>query len=48
MSRSAWLEDNIEALRALDAKALTEAIARSCAAKAAVVGADERESGAPR
>jgi 3-dehydroquinate synthase len=29
-----WLEDNIEALRALDQQALTEAIDRSCAAKA--------------
>ncbi len=41
----AWLEDNMQALRALDSAALTEAIRRSCAAKAAVVGADERESG---
>ncbi|BCJ09413.1 3-dehydroquinate synthase [Pseudomonas sp. RtIB026] len=41
----AWLEDNMQALRALDCVALTEAIRRSCAAKAAVVGADERESG---
>ncbi len=41
----AWLEDNMQALRALDSAALTEAIHRSCAAKAAVVGADERESG---
>ncbi|MCI0913196.1 3-dehydroquinate synthase [Pseudomonas sp. NPDC089743] len=40
-----WLEDNIKALRALEPAALTEAIQRSCAAKAAVVGADERESG---
>ncbi len=40
-----WLEDNMQALRALDPAALTEAIRRSCAAKAAVVGADERESG---
>lgn len=40
-----WLEDNIDALRALDQAALTEAIRRSCAAKAAVVGADEREAG---
>ena len=40
-----WLEDNMNALRALDSAALTEAISRSCAAKAAVVGADERESG---
>lgn len=35
----------MNALRALDSAALTEAISRSCAAKAAVVGADERESG---
>ena len=40
-----WLEDNMQALRTLDSAALTEAIRRSCAAKAAVVGADERESG---
>ncbi|MBA1279767.1 MULTISPECIES: 3-dehydroquinate synthase [Pseudomonadaceae] len=40
-----WLEDNIDSLRSLDHAALTEAIRRSCAAKARVVGADERESG---
>ncbi|WP_417781058.1 3-dehydroquinate synthase [Stutzerimonas xanthomarina] len=40
-----WLEDNIDRLRALDQAALTEAIQRSCEAKAKVVGADERESG---
>lgn len=40
-----WLETNMERLLALDSQALTEAIHRSCAAKAAVVGADERESG---
>ncbi|WP_028632027.1 3-dehydroquinate synthase [Pseudomonas parafulva] len=40
-----WLEDNMQALRGLDSAALTQAISRSCAAKAAVVGADERESG---
>lgn len=40
-----WLEQNMSALRALDQQALTEAIERSCAAKARVVGADERESG---
>mgnify|MGYP001220131709 FL=1 len=33
------------ALRSLDAQALTEAIHRSCANKANVVGADERETG---
>ena len=40
-----WLEQNIEALLALDPDALRYAIERSCAAKAAVVGSDERESG---
>lgn len=40
-----WLEENIDRLRELDQAALTEAIRRSCAAKAAVVGADEREAG---
>ena len=40
-----WLEANMGALRALDQSALTTAIERSCAAKARVVGADERESG---
>jgi len=41
----AWLELHVDALRALDGQALIEAIERSCAAKARVVGADERESG---
>ncbi|MBS7662312.1 3-dehydroquinate synthase [Pseudomonas lalucatii] len=41
----AWLEENMAALRSLDRAALTVAIERSCAAKARVVGADERESG---
>lgn len=40
-----WLEDNMPALRARDPEALTYAIERSCADKAAVVAADERESG---
>ena len=40
-----WLEENVDRLRALDQDALTYAIERSCAAKAAVVGADERETG---
>lgn len=40
-----WLEANMARLLALDPQALTEAIHRSCAAKAAVVAADERESG---
>lgn len=41
----AWCEDNAAAMRALDAKALTHAIARSCELKAAVVSQDERETG---
>lgn len=40
-----WLEENMPALRKLDQQALTYAIERSCAAKAKVVAADERESG---
>jgi len=40
-----WLEENVDRLRGLDQAALTIAIERSCAAKALVVGADERESG---
>ena len=40
-----WLEEHIDSLRRLDQAALTEAIRRSCDAKARVVGADERESG---
>lgn len=40
-----WLEQNIVALRELQPAALIEAIERSCAAKARVVAADERESG---
>jgi 3-dehydroquinate synthase len=40
-----WLELHVEGLLALDQALLGEAIARSCAAKAAVVGVDERESG---
>jgi 3-dehydroquinate synthase len=40
-----WLEEHMDRLRALDGQALTEAIQRSCAAKARVVGADERETG---
>ena len=39
-----WLEANIDRIRSLDSPALTEAIHRSCAAKAKVVNADERES----
>ena len=40
-----WLEEHVDALRALETAALAEAIERSCAAKARVVGVDERESG---
>lgn len=40
-----WLETNIEGLLALDPLLLGEAVAKSCAAKAHVVGVDERESG---
>lgn len=38
-----WLEVNLERLLALDAEALTHAVATSCRIKAAVVQADERE-----
>lgn len=41
----AWLEANVPALLAKDADALTHAIVRSCEIKAAIVEADERESG---
>jgi 3-dehydroquinate synthase len=41
----AWLEQNIEALVARDPEALAWAIERSCADKAAIVAADEREAG---
>jgi len=41
----AWLERNMAALCARDPGALAYAIERSCADKAAVVAADERESG---
>ncbi|TVP90368.1 MAG: 3-dehydroquinate synthase, partial [Pseudomonadaceae bacterium] len=41
----AWLEQKMPALLALDAHVVTEAIARSCAIKAAVVAEDEREGG---
>ncbi|MDJ0741664.1 MAG: 3-dehydroquinate synthase [Gammaproteobacteria bacterium] len=40
-----WLEANMAALRARDAAALAYAIERSCADKAAIVAADEREAG---
>jgi len=41
----AWLEEHIDALHALDPEALACAIRRSCACKAEVVAADEREGG---
>jgi len=41
----AWLEANMDKLRALDAEAITHAIHRSCEIKAQVVGQDEREGG---
>jgi 3-dehydroquinate synthase len=40
-----WLDANIGRLQARDGEALTHAIAESCRIKAAIVGADERESG---
>lgn len=40
-----WLERHMEALRVRDTEALTYAIERSCADKAAVVAADETEAG---
>ena len=40
-----WLENHIEALLAREPGALIEAVQRSCANKAEVVAADERESG---
>jgi 3-dehydroquinate synthase len=41
----AWLETHMDALNARDTGALIEAIERSCACKAEVVAADEREGG---
>ncbi|RCX32936.1 3-dehydroquinate synthase [Thioalbus denitrificans] len=41
----AWLEENLERLRARDQSALAEAIERSCRNKAEVVAADEYEAG---
>ncbi|MGB5440137.1 MAG: 3-dehydroquinate synthase [Gammaproteobacteria bacterium] len=40
-----WLEENIDLLKARDKQALARAIERSCALKAEIVAADERESG---
>src|SRR5262249_11795439 len=41
----AWLERNVETLLARDPDALNHAVMTSCAIKATVVGADEREDG---
>ncbi|MFN0162837.1 MAG: 3-dehydroquinate synthase [Burkholderiales bacterium] len=41
----AWLEAHLDALLSRDTKSLTQAILRSCAIKARIVAADERESG---
>ncbi len=41
----AWLENHLDALLARDKTALAHAVARSCANKAEVVAADERETG---
>jgi len=41
----AWLEANMDRLRALDPTTITHAIYRSCEIKAQVVGQDEREGG---
>ncbi len=41
----AWLEANMDKLRALDPAAITHAIYRSCEIKAQVVAQDEREGG---
>ena len=40
-----WIESNIEALRAQNSEALTEAIRQSCTMKAEIVRRDEREGG---
>ncbi len=40
-----WLEQHLPALMARDKVSLAEAIERSCAGKAAIVAADEREAG---
>ena len=45
MELFAWLEQHMDALLARDRAALAHAVRRSCEIKAAVVGADERESG---
>lgn len=45
MELLAWLEQNMEALRARSPSALAHAVQRSCEIKAWVVGQDEREAG---
>lgn len=40
-----WLEQNMDALRSREAGALIYAVKRSCADKAAIVAADEKEAG---
>ena len=45
MDLLAWVEANMDKLRALDPAALAHAVQRSCEIKAEVVGADEREAG---
>jgi 3-dehydroquinate synthase len=40
-----WLEEHLPRLLELDAAVLTEAIVKSCAAKARIVASDERETG---
>ncbi len=40
-----WIEDNLAAIQAVDAKVMTELLARNVTLKAAVVVADEKESG---
>ena len=40
-----WLEQNIDALIARDAEAITHAVVESCRIKAEIVAADEREDG---
>jgi len=40
-----WLEGHMDALRSRDVEALTYAIERSCADKAAIVASDEKEAG---
>jgi 3-dehydroquinate synthase len=41
----AWIEQNLDALLALDGTALAHAVRRSCEIKARIVAADEREHG---